>query len=96
MTDQKKKSVPWYLWPFWVIWEFIAMIVGMTGRIIAVVLGFVLMVVGVILSVTVVGLIVGAPMIVIGLMILVRNFATGGVPVIFGREQILKRIDLIH
>lgn len=72
MTDNEKR-VPWFLWPFWVIWRFLAWIVGITGRLLAVILGFVLMLAGLIVSVTVVGLIVGVPMILLGVLLVIRG-----------------------
>jgi len=72
MTDNEKR-VPWFLWPFWVIWRFLAWIVSITGRLLAVILGFVLMLAGLLVSVTVVGLIVGVPMILLGVLLVIRG-----------------------
>ncbi len=46
---------------------------GLTGRVVAVILGFVLMLAGLIVSVTVVGLIVGVPMILLGVILVIRG-----------------------
>ena len=73
MRIASKRHVPWYLWPFWSIWQVVAFIVGLTGRLLAVVLGFVFMLVGVILTVTVVGAIIGIPMIILGFLILLKG-----------------------
>ena len=62
MTTHAKHHVPWYLWPFAAIWKLLAVIVELTGRLVAMILGFVLMIVGVIISLTVVGAIVGIPL----------------------------------
>ena len=67
------KQIPWYLWPFWAIWQLIAWIVLLTGRVVAVILGLVLMVVGAVVSLTVVGLIVGVPLFLIGLLLVFRG-----------------------
>ena len=72
MTDNEKR-IPWFLWPFWVIWRFLAWIVSITGRLLAVILGFVLMLAGLLVSVTVVGLIVGVPMILLGVLLVIRG-----------------------
>ena len=71
MKDQKR--IPWYLWPFAMLWKLIATIVGLTGRFLAMVLGLVFIVVGVIVSLTVVGAIVGIPMAIIGVLLFVRG-----------------------
>jgi hypothetical protein len=73
MTTQTKKHIPWYLWPFAALWKLIAVIVEMTGRFVAMVLGVVFIIVGVIVSLTIVGAIVGIPLAIIGLLLLLRG-----------------------
>jgi hypothetical protein len=73
MTTQTKHHVPWYLWPFAALWKLLSVIVEMTGRFVAMVLGIVFIVVGVIVSLTIVGAIVGIPLAVIGLLLLLRG-----------------------
>lgn len=72
MTTQKQ-HIPWVLWPFVAIWKLLAIIVEMTGRFVAMVLGIVLILVGVLVSLTIVGAIVGVPLAIIGLLILLRG-----------------------
>jgi hypothetical protein len=71
MVDPKK--IPWLLRPFIWIWNFIAYIVGLTGRLVAVILGLALMLAGALLTITVVGAIVGIPLIIIGILLIVRG-----------------------
>ena len=73
MTTQTKKHIPWYLWPFAALWKLLAVIVEMTGRFVAMVLGIVFIIVGVIVSLTIVGAIVGIPLAIIGLLLLLRG-----------------------
>ena len=73
MTAQTKKHIPWYLWPFAALWKLLAVIVEMTGRFVAMVLGVVFIIVGVIISLTIVGAIVGIPLAIIGLLLLLRG-----------------------
>jgi hypothetical protein len=73
MSTQTKSRVPWYLWPFVALWRLLAVIVEMTGRFVAMVLGIVFIVVGVIVSLTVVGAIVGIPLALIGLLLFLRG-----------------------
>lgn len=68
-----KRRIPWYLLPFWWIWELLALIVRMTGRLVAVILGLVLMIAGVLVSVTVVGLIIGIPLIFVGVLLVIHG-----------------------
>lgn len=72
-TTTQKKQIPWYLWPFAAIWKLLAVIVEMTGRFVAMVLGIVLLIVGVIVSLTIIGAIVGVPLAVIGLLLFFRG-----------------------
>ncbi|MBL8101693.1 MAG: hypothetical protein JNM02_04115 [Anaerolineales bacterium] len=73
MTTQTKQHIPWYLWPFAAIWKLLAVIVEMTGRFVAMVLGLVLILVGVLVSLTIIGAIVGVPLAIIGLLLLLRG-----------------------
>jgi hypothetical protein len=71
MIDPKKTY--WLLRPFVWLWNLIAYIVMLTGRLVAVILGLVLMFVGVILTITVVGAIAGIPLLIIGVLLVVRG-----------------------
>jgi hypothetical protein len=67
------KKTPWYLWPFAAIWNLVAYIVMLTGRLLAVILGLVFIILGVILTVTVIGAIFGIPLGVIGVLMIIRG-----------------------
>ncbi len=67
------RNTPCLLRPFVWLWNFIAYIVMLTGRLVAVVLGLVLILAGVILTFTVVGAIVGIPLALIGILLVVRG-----------------------
>ncbi len=71
MINPKKSH--WLLRPFIWLWNLIAYIITLTGRLVAVILGIVLMLVGALLSITVVGAIVGIPFIIIGVLLVVRG-----------------------
>lgn len=73
MTTQIKQHIPWYLWPFAALWKLLAVIVELTGRFVAMVLGLVLILVGGIVSLTVIGAIIGIPLAVVGLLLLLRG-----------------------
>ena len=38
----ERKDTPWYLWPFVALWELLAGIIKLTGRLVAAILGLVL------------------------------------------------------
>lgn len=71
MTEKNKH--PWYAWPFIALWKLITGIVALTGRLVAVILGFVLLLVGIIVSLTVVGAIVGIPLAIVGFLLILRG-----------------------
>ena len=67
------EQVPWYLWPFYAIWRLLTWIVKLTGRLIAVILGFALIIIGAVLCITVILLPLGVPMIVFGFLLAMRG-----------------------
>jgi hypothetical protein len=73
MTTRARSHIPWYLWPFAAIWKLLAVIVELTGRFVAMVLGIVFIVVGTLVSLTVIGAIVGVPLAIVGLLLLLRG-----------------------
>jgi hypothetical protein len=73
MTTHEKHHTPWYLWPFAAIWKLLAIIVEMTGRLVAMILGIVLMIVGVLVSLTIIGAIVGVPLAIVGLLLFIKG-----------------------
>lgn len=72
MSVEDRKRVSWLAWPFIALWRFLTFVLGLTGRLIAGVLGLVLMAVGLILIVTVIAAPLGIPLIVIGLLLTMR------------------------
>ncbi|MBK7449455.1 MAG: hypothetical protein IPJ47_08490 [Anaerolineales bacterium] len=72
-TTTQKHPIPWYLWPFAALWKLLAVIVEMTGRFVAMVLGVVFFIVGIIVSLTLIGAIVGIPLALVGLLLFFRG-----------------------
>jgi hypothetical protein len=74
MTPQPKdKKVPLLLWPFWAIWRLLTFLLGLTGRLILVLIGLALLIVGAILIVTIIAIPVGIPLAVIGFLLVLRG-----------------------
>jgi hypothetical protein len=69
----RKHHTHWILWPFIALWKLLAGLIGLTGRLAAVIIGAVLMLVGGIVSLTVVGAVIGIPLAVLGLLIILRG-----------------------
>jgi hypothetical protein len=66
-------NAPWYLWPVVALWRLVAVVIGLTGRLVAVLLGVVLFVGGGLLTLTVVGAIAGIPLMFVGGLLIVRG-----------------------
>jgi len=61
------------LLPFRIIWGLISLIFNLTGRLLGIVIGFMLMVTGLILIVTIIGAIIGIPLLIFGLLLMIRS-----------------------
>ncbi len=72
MPDHRKHA-PWFLWPFIAIWNLIAWIVGLTGRLVAIIIGGVLLIVGAILTVLIVTAPIGIPLALLGLLLVIKG-----------------------
>jgi hypothetical protein len=73
MARPARESAPWIFWPFAALWDFLAFILRLTGRILGAILGLVMMVVGIALALTVVGVPVGVPLAILGFLLLLRS-----------------------
>jgi hypothetical protein len=72
MTHRHKRT-PWYFWPFVALWDLLAFILTLTGRLVAGIIGLVFMIVGIILSLTIIASPIGIPMIIIGFLMVLRS-----------------------
>jgi hypothetical protein len=70
---QNRRRVVWFLWPFVALWDLLAFILGLTGRLVLGVLGLVFMIVGLILTVTLIAAPIGVPFLIIGLLMGFRS-----------------------
>lgn len=68
-----KKTSPWFLWPFVAVWNLLALILNITGRVLAGILGVGLMIVGIALTITVAGAPVGIPFAILGFLLIIRS-----------------------
>lgn len=62
-----------FLLPFKLLWAFVSLIFGITGRIIAFVVAVACLALGTLLTGTVVGAVAGIPLIIVGIFLLVRS-----------------------
>jgi hypothetical protein len=73
MSANTRKKTPWFLWPFAMVWNLLTWILGLTGRLIAAVLGLLLLIVGIILTVTLILAPVGIPLAILGFLLMLRS-----------------------
>ena len=73
MTEATQKRVPWILWPFKALWDLLAFILKLTGRLVGAVLGLALAIVGLVLTVLVISAPVGIPLMVLGGLLMIRS-----------------------
>ena len=73
MTAAQPKPIPWYAWPFVMIWRLVTGVLKFTGRVLGILSGLVLLIAGVALSLTVIGAIIGIPLAILGFMLIMRG-----------------------
>lgn len=61
--------------PFVALWRLTATILELTGRFVAILIGFILVIIGILVSLTVVGAIIGIPLTLFGLMLMARGLS---------------------
>lgn len=69
----RRQHVPWIVWPFVALWDLLAFILKLTGRLVAGILGLAFMIVGLILTVLVISAPIGIPLAIIGLLLVLRS-----------------------
>lgn len=73
MSAKSERKIPWFFVPFVALWDLIAWIISLIGRLFAAILGFVFLLVGIILTVLIVTAPIGIPLVIVGLLLLVRS-----------------------
>lgn len=73
MSKENRTKTPWYLWPFVALWDLLAFILSLTGRLVGSLLGMALMIVGLVLTVTIIASPIGIPILIVGFLIVLRS-----------------------
>lgn len=60
--------------PLTIVWTLAMAIIKLTGKLVALILGFLITIIGIVLSLTIIGAIVGIPMILIGIAMIFGSF----------------------
>lgn len=72
MSDLTGRDIPWLLWPFYALWRLLTLVLNLTSRLIAALLGIALMMCGVAVALSVVGAPLGIPLAALGFLLVVR------------------------
>lgn len=67
------KTIPLLFAPFVWLWQLVTFVLGLTGRLLAVILGLALLIVGLLFTLTIIGAIVGIPILIVGFALIVRG-----------------------
>ncbi len=67
------KTTPLLFAPFVWLWQLVTFVLGLTGRLLAVILGLALLIVGLLFTLTIIGAIVGIPILIVGFALIVRG-----------------------
>jgi len=73
MASSARETAPWIFWPVAAIWDVLAFVLRLTGRLVSGVIGLVLLIGGALLSFTIVGAPIGIPLSIVGLLLLFRS-----------------------
>jgi len=69
----KERTTPWFLWPFVAVWDLLAVVLKITGRLLGIILALGLMIVGVALTMTIAGAPIGIPLAILGFLLMIRS-----------------------
>lgn len=72
MSETYSKT-PWILWPFKALWDLLALIFKLTGRLVAMAIGLAIAIVGLVLTVLVISAPIGIPMMIFGFLLMIRG-----------------------
>lgn len=76
MSRSARSFTPWIFWPVAAVWDLIAFVLRLTGRLIGFTVGLILVAVGGVLTLTVILLPIGLPLLVVGFLLMVRSVFT--------------------
>jgi len=73
MARSARESAPLIFWPIAALWDLLAFVLQLTGRLVGVVVSLVLMALSIVLGLTIVGLPIAIPTFVIACLLLIRS-----------------------
>lgn len=73
MGRSARETAPWIFWPIAAVWDLVAFVLRLTGRLVGAVIGLLLLVIGLALSITVILIPIGAPLAILGFLLLLRS-----------------------
>lgn len=76
MSRSVRSAAPWIFWPLAALWDLVAFLLRLTGRLIGFAIGMVLLVVGGLLTITIVLAPIGLPLVAVGFLLMIRAVFT--------------------
>ena len=73
MGRSARETAPWIFWPIAAVWDLVAFVLSLTGRLVGAVVGLLLLVIGLALSITVILLPIGVPLAIVGFLLVLRS-----------------------
>jgi hypothetical protein len=76
MTRSARSTAPWIFWPLAALWDLVAFLLRLTGRLIGFAIGLIMLAIGGVLCLTVILIPIGFPLLVVGFLLMVRSVFT--------------------
>jgi hypothetical protein len=73
MGRSARETAPWIFWPIAAVWDLVAFVLSLTGRLVGAVVGLLLLVIGLALSITVILIPIGVPLAIVGFLLVLRS-----------------------
>jgi len=73
MASPARATAPWIFWPIAALWDLLAFILRLTGRVVGALMALALLTIGALLTLTVILAPIGIPVFIVGLLLLVRS-----------------------
>lgn len=76
MSRSARSSAPLIFWPLAALWDLIAFLLRLTGRLIGFAVGLIMVAIGGVLCLTVILIPIGVPLLVVGFLLMIRSVFT--------------------
>jgi hypothetical protein len=73
MVQPARASAPWIFWPIAALWDLVAFVLRLTGRVAGAAVSLALIATSILLGLTIIGLPIAIPLFFVGCLLLVRS-----------------------